>query len=73
VNICPTCKQTVREIVVEDRKLDTHAPADRNVPSGTGRYVTVLDVTCGCGERIERRYEKPAANDCRPLTSLVGT
>jgi hypothetical protein len=55
--ICPTCNQRIKESVLEGRKLTAQVHNGPNTPPGTGRYLTILSVHCGCGVRVERRYE----------------
>ena len=55
--ICPTCNQHVKESVMQGRKLIAQVHTGRHVPAGTGRYVTVFELRCACGDRIVRRYE----------------
>jgi hypothetical protein len=55
--ICPTCNQPINETVVQGRKFVARVPTGLNAPSGTGRYLTILNVSCACGSRTVRRYE----------------
>ena len=53
--ICPTCKQQIKETVIEGRKLI--AQINTGPQAGRGRFLTILELHCSCGARIERRYE----------------
>ena len=55
--ICPTCQQPIKESVLEGRKLIAQVHANGILPPGMGRYLTILSLSCACGERIQRRYE----------------
>jgi hypothetical protein len=64
--LCPTCNQPIHESVIQGRKLI--AQVRRSGPGGTtntGRYLTVLSLSCGCGERVERRYENRSAREVK--------
>jgi hypothetical protein len=60
---CAVCNQPIRETVVQGRTFVARVPAGLHAPQGTGRYLTVLNVTCGCGERIVRRYENSQSRE----------
>jgi hypothetical protein len=55
--ICTVCNQPIKESVLQGRKLIAQVHTGPNAPPGTGRYLTILSVSCGCGERTQRRYE----------------
>jgi hypothetical protein len=55
--LCATCRQPIREAVVAGRKLIAQVHPGARAPAAVGRYLTILDVTCGCGSRTVRRYE----------------
>jgi len=55
--ICPTCNQPIKESVLVGRKLIAQVHSGAKIPSGTGRYLTIMSLACGCGTRTERRYE----------------
>jgi hypothetical protein len=57
MDICQTCNQPIKETVVEGRKLIAKVHTGTHSPHSTGRYLTVLNLTCACGVRVERRYE----------------
>jgi hypothetical protein len=58
---CETCKQSVKESVVEGRKLIAQVYKGHDAPKNVGRYLTILHLTCSCGVRVERRYENRPA------------
>jgi hypothetical protein len=58
---CATCKQSVKESVVEGRKLLAQVHTGPQASKNVGRYLTVLYLTCACGVRVERRYENRPA------------
>ncbi len=60
---CPVCRQPVKETVIEGRKLIAQVHTGEKVRPGTGRYLTILGLRCGCGERTERRYENRHTRD----------
>ena len=68
---CATCHQPINETVVAGRKLIAHVPTGRYVPAGTGRYVTVLNLTCACGVRVVRRYENWGPRESRSAPMLI--
>ena len=55
--LCAACNQPIKETVVQGRKLIAQVHTGPHAPPGTGRYLTILNLACACGERIERRYE----------------
>jgi hypothetical protein len=59
---CATCNQPINETVMQGRKLIAHVDRGSATPT-VGRYLTVLNLTCACGERIERRYENRTARE----------
>jgi hypothetical protein len=61
--LCQMCQQPIKETVIIGRKLVAMVHAGPHVPAGTARYVTVFGVRCGCGERIERRFENRQARE----------
>jgi hypothetical protein len=54
---CAECNQPIKETVIVGRKLIAQVHSGRHVPPETGRYLTVLNLTCACGVRVVRRYE----------------
>lgn len=56
MELCATCRQPILENV-QGRKLIAQVPPGVNTPPGTGRYLTILNLTCECGVRVVRRYE----------------
>jgi hypothetical protein len=65
--ICAVCNQPIKESVIVGRKFVARVPAGLHAPQGTGRYLTILNVSCGCGERIERRYENRPSRESLTL------
>ena len=61
--MCAVCNQPITEIVVRGRTFVARVPASLNAPEGTSRYLTILHVACGCGERIVRRYENSQSRE----------
>jgi hypothetical protein len=55
--LCAACNQPIKETVVQGRKLIALVHAGPHTPPGTARYLTVFNLTCACGVRVERRYE----------------
>jgi hypothetical protein len=55
--ICATCHRAIKETVVQGRKFIANVPTGLHSPPGTGRYLTILNLTCECGILVERRYE----------------
>jgi hypothetical protein len=53
--ICPTCNQPIKESIAAGRKLLNLVQAGPY--AGCGRYLIVLNLSCACGVRTERRYE----------------
>lgn len=64
--ICPTCHRPINETVVAGRKFVAHVPAGLHAPPGTGRYLTILSVSCACGKRTVRRYENRQSSELQP-------
>ncbi len=62
---CAVCNQPLKETVAVGRKLIALAHPGPHVPPGTGRYLTILNLSCACGERIERRYENRPARELK--------
>jgi hypothetical protein len=54
---CQTCNQPIKESVLEGRKLIAQVHTGPHAPPTMGRYLTIFSFKCGCGERVERRYE----------------
>jgi hypothetical protein len=65
--LCAVCHQSIKESVTQGRKLIFQIHTNSDVQSGVGRYLTILSVKCGCGERIERRYEN------RPMRESIAS
>jgi hypothetical protein len=64
MDVCAVCNQPIRETVVMGRKLIPQVFTGSNGAMEIGRYLTVLNLTCACGERTVRRYEN------RPVIEL---
>ena len=62
--VCSRCNQKIRETVVEGRKLIALVHRSPHDQPCTGRFLTILKLSCGCGDRMERRYEN------RPMCEL---
>ena len=69
--ICPTCQRPLKESVLQGRKLIAQVHSGPHAPPGTGRYLTILNVQCECGERIERRYENRPLHVSQPANQHV--
>jgi hypothetical protein len=63
MELCATCCQPITEKVVQGRKFIAKVPAGLNTPPGTGRYLTILNLTCACAVRIVRRYENRQSHE----------
>jgi hypothetical protein len=65
---CPECNYLIKETVVEGRKLIAQLHTSPHFAQGTTRYLTILKLSCECGERTERRYEnRPSCEVNRAL------
>ena len=64
MEVCPTCNQPIEETVVEGRRFIAYVQAGPY--KGAGRYLSVLNFTCGCGVRRERRYENRQLCETQP-------
>ena len=62
--LCATCNQPISETVIQGRKLIAQVHRGTGKPT-VGRYLTVLNLTCACGQRIERRYENRPAREVK--------
>jgi hypothetical protein len=71
--MCLRCNQRIRESVVEGRKLIAlvhKSPCDQ---PRMGRFLTILKLSCGCGDRTERRYENRPMGELNPASAGSGT
>jgi hypothetical protein len=57
MDVCPVCKHPILETIVEERKRAAIAASAPDAVAGTGRFLTIRNLICACGERIERLYE----------------
>jgi len=62
MELCATCHQPITENV-QGRKFIAQVPPGVNTPPGTGRYLTILNLTCACEARVVRRYENRPSRD----------
>jgi|tagenome__1003787_1003787.scaffolds.fasta_scaffold20753911_1 hypothetical protein len=62
MELCATCRQPILENV-QERRFISKVPPGVNTPPGTGRYLTILNLTCACGVRVVRRYENRPSRD----------
>ena len=65
--VCQVCHQPIRESVIEGRKLIAQLHAGPHTAPDVGRYLTVLNVKCACGEWLERRYENLSPRELKPV------